>query len=413
MGSRRTILLFVTGVCLLAMASGIFEPTFNNYVGEVFDITADARGDLELPREFPGFMVAVTAGTLFFLGEVNLSLIGAMLVAGGMFGLAAFAQHSDQYGRMVAFLVLWSTGAHLTMPVVQSLALALAGREKEGEKLGKLGAVRSVAVIVGSGIVVLNFRVLRLSFPTVFCAAMFVALLAAVAFFLLKRSTPELPHGHRPRLMVRRRYGLYYVLSVLFGARKQIFITFGPWVLIRVYGQTADRIALLWIVAEVLKVMFLPLVGRLIDRLGERAVLIGDAALLLVVCMTYGFAGDVLPEGLAFYAVCGAFVLDLMLFPVQMARSTYLSKIAESRRDISGTLGLGVSIDHAVSIPIAMLGGRLWTAFGSHRPVFVAAGCLALVTALACSFIRVRAPLHPELVEEPLEALEDIRQERL
>jgi len=413
MGSRRTILLFVAGVCLLAMASGIFEPTFNNYVGEVFDITADARGDLELPREFPGFMVAVTAGTLFFLGEVNLSLIGAMLVAGGMFGLAAFAQQSDQYGRMVAFLVLWSTGAHLTMPVVQSLALALAGREKEGEKLGKLGAVRSVAVIVGSGIVVLNFRVLRLSFPTVFCTAMFVALLAGVAFFLLKRSMPELPHGHRPRLMVRRRYGLYYVLCVLFGARKQIFITFGPWVLIRVYGQTAGDIALLWIVAEVLKVMFLPLVGRLIDRVGERAVLIGDAALLLLVCITYGFAGDVLPEGPAFFAVCGAFVLDLMLFPVQMARSTYLSKIAESRRDISGTLGLGVSIDHAVSIPIAMLGGRLWTAFGSHRPVFVAASCLALITALACSFIRIRGALHPELVEEPLEALEDIRQERL
>jgi len=105
--------------------------------------------------------------------------------------------------------------------------------------------------------------------------------------------------------------------------------------------------------------------------------------------------------------------VDLVLSPIQMARATYLSKIAESRRDISGTLGLGVSIDHAVSIPIAMLGGRLWVAAGSHRPVFVAAACLAVVTFIACSFIRIARVEHPDLVEAPEEALEDVRPERL
>ncbi|MHC4479402.1 MAG: MFS transporter, partial [Planctomycetota bacterium] len=194
------------------------------------------------------------------------------------------------------------------------------------------------------------------------------------------------------------RYGLFYTLAILFGARKQVFITFGPWVLIRVYEQGADTIAQLVMASTFLSVLLLPMVGRLIDRWGERVVLMADALLLLVVCLTYGFAGDVFSHRVAFACVCGAFVLDLFLFGVQMARTTYLSKVAAARRDISSTLGLGVTLDHAVAIPIAMLGGRLWVAAGSHRPVFIAAAGVALATLVASSFIRIPREQDAEAV---------------
>ncbi len=411
MKPNRNIVLFVLAIMFLGAAGGIFETTSNNYYAETFNITAEQRGNLELPREFPGFMVAVMAGLLFFVAEANLGVIAAGLIGLGMLGLALFANQSHQYGNMILFLVIWSAGVHLLMPVTQSLALALAKRRNEGETLGRFGRMRMVATIFGCGIVSVYFGRFGGRFQVTFLLGAVIALGAAVMFLLLRRTMPAVHHGPRPKFVFKKRYGLYYLLSVLSGARKQVFITFGPWVLIKIFERGAETIATLWMISTILSAVLLPRIGRLIDRVGERFVLMADAAALLLVCLAYGFAQDIFAERTAFLLVCTAFVVDQFLFGLQMARTTYLSKIAESRRDISGTLGLGVSIDHAVSIPIAMLGGRLWVAFDSHRPVFLGAACVALATLVACSFIRIPRMEHPELVESPDEAHEDARRE--
>lgn len=408
---NRNILLFVLATALLGAAGGIFESTSNNYYAQTFNITAEQRGKLEFPREFPGFMVAVMSGVLFFIAEANVAAIAASLVAMGMFGLAAFANKAGQYSNMVVLLVIWSTGTHLLIPVTQSLSLDLASREDEGEKLGKFASVRSAASIGGCAVVWLCFSMLGSRFNLTFATAATIAAFAAISFLLLGRSMPATHQHLGLKFVVKRRYMLFYVLSTLFGARKQVFITFGPWVLITVFNQGAETIAKLQIVSTLLSVLLLAQVGRFIDRLGERAVLMADATVMVLVCLAYGFAQDAfLPTG-AFVVVCAAYVTDQFLFGVQMARATYLSKIAESRRDISGTLSLSTSIDHAVSIPIAMLGGWLWQVAGSHRPVFLAATGVALLTLMACGLIRIPSVRHPELVEGPEVAAEDVRRE--
>ncbi|MGD2174103.1 MAG: MFS transporter [Candidatus Brocadiaceae bacterium] len=408
----RRILLFVAAVALLGVAGGIFETSSNNYYAEVFQMTARQRGALELPREFPGFMVAVMTGVLFFVAEAYLGVLAAGLVASGLVGLAAFAMHADQYANMLVFLVVWSAGTHLMMPVRNSLALTLARRSQEGAKLGRLASVNSLAVMGGAAVVWFTFAVLGRSFATVFLVGAGAAVGSGAVLLALGRNMDPAHHRPRPKLVYRRRYLLFYVLSVLFGARKQTFITFGPWVLIRLFGQPAQTIAVLWIITHLLIVLLLPAVGRLLDRVGERTVLMADAGVLLLVCLSYGFSRMLLPERVAFYVVCGAYVTDQFLFPVQMARTTYLSKIARSRRDISGALGLSVSIDHAVSIPIAIIGGWLWTEFGHHY-VFAGAACIAVLTFAMASFVRVERVEHPELVESPGEALEEIRREEV
>jgi len=404
---NRSIVTYLIAASFLAMAGAIFETTSNNYFVEVFGIGAQERGQLELPREFPGLMVAVFAGVMFFLGEIQLAVVGSVLIGLGMFGLTFLAGEQSQYGNMLLFLVVWSTGAHVMMPVQQSLALALAEQQNEGEKLGKFRAIASVAAILGCLLVHLNFKVLERSFGTTFVTGGVLAMAAGVVFIFLKRHMPPIHHGPRPKLVVRRRYGLFYVLSVLFGLRKQLFITFGPMVLILVYKQKAETFATLWIVTTLLGMFLLPYIGRLIDRVGERAVLMGDAAVLVLVCLTYGFAREVLSERAALYSVYAAYIVDKLLFHVQMARTTYLSKIAESRSDINVSLGLSVSLNHAVSIPMAILGGWVWVRCDDHKPVFMGAAVIAVVIFCVCHWIRVPPPVHPELVEGPEEAEED------
>lgn len=385
---------FVLAASFTALAGGIFETSSNNYYAEIMDIEEQARGDLELPREFPGFAVAALAGAVFFVSEVHLGMIATGMVALGLVGLTAFAMDSSSYGSMLAFLIIWSTGTHLMMPVRDSLALALAERGNEGRRLGLFGAANSVATIAGCALVWFIFRRHSGSDATTpyrmcFILAAGVAAMAFMAFLKLRGHMPAIHTGHRPRIVFRRRYGLFYLLCVLFGARKQVFITFGPWVIIKVYGQPADTIAALWLVSTILGVFVAPFVGRMIDRFGERRVLMGDGLLLLLVCLAYGFAGDLFQPLVARFICYGAFVLDLTLLAAQMARTTYLSKLAHDRREVGATLGLGVSINHAVSIPIAMAGGRIWDAYGSHRPVFLGAAVVAVLIVVASSAVRL------------------------
>jgi len=200
---------------------------------------------------------------------------------------------------------------------------------------------------------------------------------AAAAVFYTMMHIPHL-HQKRARLVVRKKYRLYYALEVLFGARKQIFITFGFWVLIDVYGQEASGIGQLLMAAALVGIVFKPLVGAAIDRFGERSVLIADGLILAVVCLGYGYAMHLAPNpAQALLIAQGCFILDNLLFSLGSGRAIYLSRIAESPEDLTSTLALGVSINHIASMSIPAVAGAVWELFGYER-VFLAAALLAV-----------------------------------
>ncbi|MFB3880266.1 MAG: MFS transporter [Armatimonadota bacterium] len=379
---RRELLIFLVVASALGMTSGIFETTFNNYLSDTFSITAGARGRLEFPREFPGFLVTVVGGALFFLSEVRLGLVATLGIALGLLGLAFVG---DRYALMVVFMFLWSAGAHLMMPVSSTIQLSLAERNNRAAMMGRIGAFGLVATIVGAGIVWTGLEYIHLSYRAMFLIAMCGALTAAV-FVSRLRPLPRRP-GARPKLVIKRRYSLFYLLYALAGARKQVFITFGPWVLIKVFGEPAPTIAKLWIVASAIGIFVQPQLGKLIDRVGERAILMADGLILIVVCACYGFA-EHLTIAHPVRLVYACYVLDNLLFATTIARATYIDKIAEKQSDVHASLSLGVSIDHAVSMSIPWLGGRLWDSFG-YPYVFLAAAVIAVMSCTAASFVRV------------------------
>lgn len=380
---RRNLALFFAGVAALGIVSGLFDTSFNSFLSDSYHLAETARGLVEFPRELPGFLVAVFAGALFFLPEHRLTVLAMLVLAAGLFGLAFL---SPSFWLMLLFMFLYSAGQHLFLPLQSALGLAMAQNGRPGERLGQVAAVSTAATVVGCGIVWVGTEYLHLTYRGLFAIGGVAGLIAAAFFAGL--SQPEGMSRERPRLVVKRRYTVYYALNVLFGARKQVFLTFGPWLIIKILGQPVATIAKLWIVAAMLGVAVRAGLGRVIDRLGERRILMAEGATILLVCLGYALGPWLGRGALREWTAYTCYVVDQLLFAVSLARATYLYKIAAHQDDLTPTLSLAVTLDHAVSMTVPFLGGLLWAAFG-YQYVFLAAAVIALVYLGVASRVRV------------------------
>jgi predicted MFS family arabinose efflux permease len=371
-------------------ASGIFMATLNNYLSEVHGLGAAARGWLELPRELPGFLIMFVVGTLLVvMHEGRLAALAMLLTAAGAAGMGFL---SPSVAAVVVFVSIWSLGDHIIFAVEGPIGLKLARGGREGRRLGQFGGARNLGTIIGVGLVFVLAKFVGDRYDLFYGIAAVAALIAGVFYLSLRlwRS------GVRSRRLVfKRRYGLFYAISALFGIRKQIFLAFGAWVLVQLYEVPVSTIALLYFIASTLGVVLRPLLGEVIDWLGERTVLAVDELLLVAVCLAYAFAGDVLPPPFALYLLYGAYILDSVLFALRVARTTYLGKIAEDPSDITPTIAAGITIDHAVAMSLPVLSGYIWEAFG-FRWVFLLAGAIAIVGFFVCLRIRVPDRGDPE-----------------
>jgi predicted MFS family arabinose efflux permease len=330
----------------------------------------------------PGLLAVFVAAALWFLCSRRLAVLAMLLgLAGAM--LIGFA--SPTYGIMVIWLFFYSLGQHMYMPVASAIGMELANEGKIGQRLGQLNAIRNLAAILGSFSVYLGFRFLGFDFKHTFAIAAIGFAIAAGLLFTMKRGTAQPASLF---LTVHKEYRLYYILTVLYGSRKQLFITFAPWVLVKIFEQPTQILATLITIGGIIGILFQPLLGWMIDRFGEKIVLAAEAVLLIFVCFGYGFARSVLPEATAFLVVCACYLVDTMLMSVGMARSTYLKKIARVPEDIQPTLTAGVTIDHVFSISVALLGGLIWTTFG-FQYVFLLGTVIAVLNLFAVKQMRL------------------------
>jgi len=381
----RELVLFIIASFAVGMAASLVDSSLNNFFNDTFSLNGFQRSFLEFPREFPGVITLFVSAALWFLGSRRLGGVAMLLAAVGIF-LIGFS--SSSYLLMVVFLFIYSMGNHLFMPVATTVGMELASAGKTGRRLGQLNAIRNAATIVGSFIVFIGFRFLNFNYQTSFTIAAVVFLVAAVLMFMMQRRRSARP---RTFLKLRKEYSLYYLLSVLAGSRKQIFITFAPWVIVTIFNKPTQTLATLYTIGGIIGILFQPFLGKAIDRFGERLVLTTEALTLIFVCLGYGFSRSILPEQIAFLVVCGCYLLDQMLFSVSMARSTYIKKIALDPTDIQPALSAAVSIDHVFSIGVALLGGVIWNAFG-FQYVFLLGVLIAAINFFVARHIRLPEP---------------------
>lgn len=361
-------------------ASGIFMSTLNNYLSDVHGLDAAARGWLELPRELPGFLIiGVSALLLTFMREARMAALAMVLTGVGALSLGVLARDTV---LLVLFIVVWSLGDHIIFAVEGPIGLTLARRGNEGRRLGQLGGARNLGTIVGVAGVWLLARAAGDRYDLFYALAALCAALAGWHYWRLHLGGET---GARSRRLVfKRKYGIFYAISALFGVRKQIFLAFGGWVLVSLHGVPVSTIALLYFIAACLGVVFRPLLGDVIDWVGERAVLAADELLLLGICLVYAFVDDV-------RLLYGAYILDSILFALRIARTTYLKKIADTPADITPTIATGITIDHVVAMSLPVLSGWLWERYG-HEWVFLLAGGIALAGFFVCLQIRIPPP---------------------
>jgi predicted MFS family arabinose efflux permease len=358
---------FLATMLVFGIAGGVYGGVFNNYLWEVLHISKAERGVVEFPRELPGLLVVVLIALLYRVSEVRILRLALLCCLAGMAGLAFLG---DRRFTAIALIVLWSTGEHLLMPVTPSIAMHMAQPGREGLALGSSGSFGSIGQVIGYGLVPLLFIAFpfmarqRGAYPyyqvTFVVAAAVVGLGLLAAVFL----RPSAGHVERKRLYFRRKFSRYYLLEVLFGGRKQVFITFAPYVLVVQYGARAELMSVLLGAVAIINILVNPLLGRLLDRLGYRAIIIIESVVLFVLCLLYGFSHRLFPHGAAFVVVCGVFVTDAVLFAAGMARSMYVKSLSSSHAEVTATLSTGVSVNHLVSILIAVAGGAVWQRLG-------------------------------------------------
>lgn len=178
------------------------------------------------------------------------------------------------------------------------------------------------------------------------------------------------------------------MLEIFYGARKQVFFTFGPYVLILFYGANTSIISLLFAVSAVACFFLSPVVGKIVDKLGYKPVMIGDTLILVIVCFFYGFAHHLFPKNIAFIVCCVNYVMDSIISLAAMASNVYVQDISDSNEEMRATISTGISVNHMITIFIALFGGVIWQKLGIEI-LFVVSAVLGLCNSAYAATIKI------------------------
>jgi len=369
--------MLLLAVFTVFAAESIFGNIFNNYLQSLQISSAELRGTLEFPRELPGILSMFAVGILFFLRENQIAAIASFIFGIGV-GALAISNISSSITLLVLFILIGSLGQHILLVIVDSIVIHISKPENRGLRLGQMRGLVNAAGLAGSAYLWIKWEYISRSYGIDLLVSCSLSILAALIFLAVREEKLPQKRKLKDTFIIKKRYHLYYALEVFFGARKQVFITFGFWVIVSVLDKSPAYIAKIMLIASLLGMFFKPFTGKLIQKFGERKVLIADSIALFVVCMVYAFSLKIfsLPTATIVISIC--FIVDNLLFAAGAARSSYMGRIAEKKEDITPTLYTGMAINHVTSISAAVLGGYIWTWTGSHMGAFLFAAGLAV-----------------------------------
>ncbi len=378
---RQPVALLVLFAIAVPVSFATWVALLNNFVVEVAGFDGVGIGWLQTVREIPGFLAVVVIALIIVLREQVLALLMLATLGGAIAVVAWFPSFT---GLMLTTLIS-SIGFHYFETVNQSLQLQWIPKDRAPQVLGILVAVGSGASLVAYVILVLGWRTFDWSYNAVYLVGGGATLLVALLCWFLYPQF-EAPEPQTKKLVLRRRYWLYYALQFVAGGRRQIFVVFAAFMMVERFGFEVHEVTALFLINFVANMVFAPLMGRMVALIGERRALIFEYSGLIVIFLAYG---GIYYFGWGVVVAATLYILDHLFFALALAIKTYFQKIADPK-DIAPTAAVAFTINHiaAVFLPAAL--GYLWIV--NPGAVFV----LAAGMALSSLILALMIPRHPE-----------------
>jgi hypothetical protein len=355
-----------------SLSFSVWQVLLNNFVIEQAAFTGREIGILQSLREVPGFLAFTVVFVLLILREQTFALLSLALLGAGV---AWTGMLPTEYGLYFT-TVLMSIGFHYYYTLEQSLTLQWTEPEQTPVVIGRLSSTASIAALVAFGSVWIGIEWLGLAYRWLYLVAGGVALLVVVAAWIL---FPQLPHKvpQRKHLLLRKRYWLYYSLTFMSGARRQIFMVFAGFLMVEKFGFSAANIALLFLINHLINVFLAPVIGRVIARFGERPVLTMEYIGLIFIFSAYALVEVA-------WMAATLYVLDHVLFALAIAIRSYFRKIADPA-DIASTAGVSFTINHIAAVVIPVSFGIMW--LYSPKLVFLAGAAMAVISLILARLV--------------------------
>jgi MFS family permease len=373
----------------LYLGFNIWRAVFNNFAVEEIGVTAVQIGWIQSLREVPGLLGFVMGFLVLVLSEMRIMGLSVLLLGLGL----VVSGVADSLSVLMIGTMMMSIGFHFFYPSNSSVVLMAVGKEEAPWMLGRLSSVSSFAAVAGTLVIwifVEGMQVGPLTIPAWGYRTTFYVMGAVVAvgsLFAIRNGRRYGMQRNKRKIVFRRDYWLYYLLTFLMGSRRHIFTTFAIFMLVDVYGIDVRQTATLFLVNNLISTYAAAQLGRLVIRFGERRMLTFNFVGLIGVFLGYAYVPN-LP------VLFALFVLDHVFFGFNLAVDSYFQKIAHSPEEITSNVSLAQTINHVSALAVPVLGGILWEQI-SPSATFLAGVVIAVISLVLVQFIRTQPSLEP------------------
>jgi hypothetical protein len=358
-------------VLTISSAVGLqgWRTLFDNFAVRVVGLDGGQIGVIQSVREIPGFLAVLVLFAMLMVKEHRVSSVSILTMGLGVALTGLF----PSFIGLIGTTVIMSLGFHYYDTTAQSLTLQYFDKKTSPHVFGKMRGISAASnIAIGAVIFVIAPH---LSFPLLYVVIGGLIVLAALWSFTRDPVDRELAPQHT-RMVLRRKYWLYYFLTFMAGARRQIFVAFAVFLLVKKFNYSVQEVTVLFVVNNVINYFLAPMIGKAIVRYGERTVLSGEYFSLIFIFVGYAFVESKL-------VVAALYIADHIFFNFSMAIRTFFQKIGDTP-DIAPSMAVGFTINHIGAVIFPFVGGVLWMI--DYRIPFLAGAVIAVIS---LSFVQL------------------------
>lgn len=362
-------------VLTAASAVGLqgWRTLFNNFAVEVVGVNGWQVGVVQSLREVPGFLAFAVIFLLYLIKEYHLSAISILLMGTGI----ALTGLMPSYAGLIFTTILMSVGFHYYETTNTSLTLQYFDEHEAPMVMGKQRSLSALCNIIVGLVIFLSSKYLSYKFQYLFMGTILVL---ASLWALSRKNLKEHSVKQHKKLIFKKKYILYYILNLMAGARRQVFIVFSVFLMVKVFAFSIREITVLFVLNNLINYFLCPLIAKAVVKYGEKKVLSLEYVSLFFIFIAYAFAPNKIFVGVLY-------VLDHIFFNFSMGIKSYFQKVADPQ-DIAPSAAVSFTINHISAVLLPLLGGALWAV--NHKIPFFLGACFSLISLYAVSRIDLK-----------------------